>query len=93
VATSCVVGYNDTSIEYRIIILAEWKIVVSRDVKFDKDVSSSSSHGTPLEIEWSEKVVVRDTGSEVRVEFDLGVDKVRLRMDIPSPTTMSCREL
>lgn len=40
---SCVVGYNDTSRNYNIYILVEWKIIVRRDVKFDDDVTSSSS--------------------------------------------------
>jgi hypothetical protein len=37
------VGYSDTFIAYRICIATWWKIVVSKDVKFDEDVRSSSS--------------------------------------------------
>jgi hypothetical protein len=46
VIASCVVGYNDTSTTYRIDIPTT-KHVVSRDVKFDEDVRSSSSHVSP----------------------------------------------
>lgn len=39
---SCFDGYNDTSIAYRIDILAQWEIVASKDMMFDEDARSSS---------------------------------------------------
>jgi hypothetical protein len=35
------VGYNETSKAYKVYIPSQWKVVVSRDVKFDKDAWSS----------------------------------------------------
>jgi hypothetical protein len=37
------VGYSETSKAYRIFILAQWKTVVSRDVKFEEKLASRRS--------------------------------------------------
>jgi hypothetical protein len=72
VIASCVVGYNDTSTTYRINIPTQQKTMVSRDVKFDEDVRSSSSHDSPSVIERREEVVVPEVDSEVRAKSDSG---------------------
>lgn len=55
---SCFVGYSETSKAYRIKVQTLWKIMMSQDMKFDEDVTSSSSQVSPREIEGSAKVVV-----------------------------------
>jgi hypothetical protein len=49
------VGYNETSKAYKVYIPSQQKIVVSQDVKFDKD-GSSKSQEPPTEIEEVEKL-------------------------------------
>jgi hypothetical protein len=51
-----------------IYILAQQNTMVSQDVKFDEDVRSSSSQGSPSEIKGSEEVVVVKVDLEVRNE-------------------------
>jgi hypothetical protein len=50
------VGYNETSKGYWIYIPAQWKTVVSRDVKFDEDGWSSRSQEPPTVIEEGKKL-------------------------------------
>ena len=55
---SCVDEYSDTSIIYMVYFSTDWDIVVIRDVIFDEDVRSSSSHDSPSVIKKGEEVVI-----------------------------------
>jgi len=52
--------------------------LVSKDMKFDEHVKSSSSQDSPPVVQENKKVVVPNTDSESRDESDPGVDEVRL---------------
>jgi hypothetical protein len=49
------VGYNETSKAYRVCILEQRKIMVRRDVKFEKDFASRKSHESISVIEDEEQ--------------------------------------
>jgi hypothetical protein len=74
-------------------IFTQWETVVSKDVIFDEDVRSSNSQDSPSMIEEREEVVVPETDSETRDESNSEGDEVRLGVDIPSPSTPTCRKL
>jgi hypothetical protein len=64
VIASRVDGYSDTYTTYKINILTQWEIVVSKDVIFEEDMRSSNSHDSPLVIEEREEVDVPKTNSK-----------------------------
>jgi hypothetical protein len=59
--------------------------VVNKDVKFDEDLRYSS------EIEWIEEIVVPKDDLEVKAKSDSKVDEVSLGVDMPSPSTPTCK--
>jgi hypothetical protein len=63
--TSCVDGYNDISIAYRIDISTHRRIMVSRDVILDEGMRYSSSQDSPLVIEENVGVIVPETNLEI----------------------------
>ena len=63
-----------------------------RDVKYDEDVRSSSSHGSPSIIEENEEVVPT-IDLETLDELDLEEDVVILGVDMPLPSTPTQRRL
>jgi len=88
VIKSYVVGYSDTSTAYKSYIPTQWKTIVTRDVKFNEDVrSSSNSRDCPSEIEENEEVVVPYANLKTRDESNSRIDEARLGMDMPSPST------
>jgi hypothetical protein len=87
----CVVGYNEAFKAYRIYIPVQWKTMMGKDVKFDEDMRSSSSHDISM-IEGSDKVVIPKPNSKVRDESNSGVDEVRSGMGMPSLTTLARRK-
>ena len=62
--------------------------MVIRDVKSNEDVRYSSSHDSLIVFH---EVVVLEVYYEVRVRFHPAMDEVRLGMDMPSPSSPSCR--
>jgi hypothetical protein len=93
VLASCVDVYNYTSTTYRIGIPTQRKTMMSRDVKFDEDVRSSSSQDSPSMIERErEEVVILEIDLGIRLESNSRMDKVSLGMDMPSRTTPAHRK-
>lgn len=88
--TSCVARYIDPSIVYRDYISTQWKIVVSRDVKFDEDLIFSSCQYFSLLIK---EAFALEVDSKVRDESNLWENKVILGINILSPTTLACKKM